>query len=155
MDMAWLYVLMMVSLCQSLPAITRPSCDVGVCQVSEDSLDSALATFLCFSQDQLNTITEKEKKLELAEKIAPHLFSQDDFGVQVKELANLDTDRLVPLVNLILHDGDNVKNERKPEEDHIDGLIRSVVKRTKLDFNIFSGAISSCCHRWTALQKLD
>merc|ERR1719186_782751 len=125
----------------SLPPLPRrPTCSVLPCQVSFSSLDSAMTTFLCFTPEQLKAATEREKKLELAEKIAPYLLSGDDFGVQVEGLADLDTGRLVPLVNLILHDEANVKNERKTEEEHFEGLVERLGKLTKLNSDIFLGA---------------
>ena len=83
---------------------TQPSatCDMSVCRVSDQSLNSALATFLCFPKEKSRGMDEIDKKVALAKKIAPFVDGTDE-----GELVGMGSEKLVSLVNLVLHGGDN------------------------------------------------
>jgi len=108
------------------------ACDTTICRVSDQSLDSALSTFLCFTEDETSAMDEIDKKRELAAAIAPYID-----GSREDELVALGSESLVSLVNLVLHAGSD-KVVKKTKQQHHEELINSVTsagnRGLKLEF---------------------
>jgi len=84
------------------PAVDmRCNVDNKNCRVSGDSLDSVLQMFFCRSEMFCSSTTELDKKIFLAENISPYI----DLGLE--ELTQMDSCRLVPLVNLVMYHRNN------------------------------------------------
>merc|ERR1712112_682912 len=120
------------------------SCVRARCRVSANTLDSALKTFLCMKEDDIKEVFghqhEKEKKVVLAQKIAPYL--KIDGVASVKDaLSKMDTARLVPLVNLILHNQGVVETvQPKTELEYICDLREGLSSYTSLQPALFRRA---------------
>jgi len=93
------------------------ACDTTICRVSDQSLDSALSTFLCFTEDETSAMDEIDKKRELAAAIAPYID-----GSREDELVALGSESLVSLVNLVLHAGSD-KVVKKTKQQHHEELM--------------------------------
>merc|ERR1712119_174406 len=98
-------MLLLLPLAQCAPPMLHshappPPCDTTTCRVSDQSLNSALSTFLCFTKEETSAMEETDKKKELAVAIKPFLE-----GVREEELVAMDSQALVSLVNLVLHEG--------------------------------------------------
>merc|ERR1712112_144808 len=124
-------MLLLLPLAQCAPPMHShappPPCDTTTCRVSDQSLNSALSTFLCFMTEETSAMEEKDKKKELAAAISPFLE-----GVREEELVAMDSQALVSLVNLVLHEGSGnaVKKTRKL---HLEDLVKSVARASNLD----------------------
>jgi len=92
-------------------------------------------------------MTEKEKKHHLAVAISPHL------TLTVGELAKMDSARLVPLVNLLLHDHDHDHSgshdhsgysgvAEKTEEQYVREFRKGLAKRTNQSPEMLRGVNS-------------
>merc|ERR1712112_14079 len=119
-------------------------CARGRCRVSANTLDSALKTFLCMNEDDIKEAFghqhEKEKKAVLAQKIAPYLKIDGVASVE-DALSKMDTARLVPLVNLILHDQAVVETvQPKTELEYIRALREGLSSYTSLQPALFRRA---------------
>merc|ERR1719508_213683 len=117
------------------------ACARASCRVSANTLDSALKTFLCMNEDDLKEVFghqhEKEKKVVLAQKIAPYLKIDGVASVE-DALSKMDTARLVPLVNLILHDQGVVETvQPKTELEYIRALREGLSSYTSLQPVLF------------------
>merc|ERR1712112_313671 len=120
------------------------SCVRARCRVSANTLDSALKTFLCMKEDDIKEVFghqhEKEKKVVLAQKIAPYLKIDGVASVE-DALSKMDTARLVPLVNLILHDQGVVETAQpKTELEYIRALREGLSSYTSLQPALFRRA---------------
>jgi len=126
------------------------ACARGRCRVSANTLDSALKTFLCMNEDDIKEAFshqhEKEKKVVLAQKIAPYLKIDGVASVE-DALSKMDTARLVPLVNLILHDQGVVETiqgvesvQPKTELEYIRALREGLSSSTSLQPALFRRA---------------
>merc|ERR1712112_754582 len=82
-----------------------PPCDTTTCRVSDQSLNSALSTFLCFTKEETSAM---------------------------EELVAMDSQAMVSLVNLVLHEGSGnaVKKTRKL---HLEDLVKSVARASNLN----------------------
>lgn len=106
------------------------------CDWRKQSLDSALSTFLYFTEEQTFAMEETDKKKELAAKIAPYL---KEFNV--KELVSLDNHDLVSLVNLVFHEDsvlwdcsvEECKVVVKTRKQHFDDLVKLAAGSYNLD----------------------
>merc|ERR1712114_77148 len=125
------FLLLLLPLAECAPPMHNhappPPCDTTTCRVSDQSLNSALSTFLCFTKEETSAMEEKDKKKELAAAISPFLE-----GVREAELVAMDSQALVSLVNLVLHEGSGnaVKKTRKL---HLEDLVKSVARASNLD----------------------
>jgi len=124
-------MLLLLPLAQCAPPMHShappPPCDTTTCRVSDQSLNSALSTFLCFTKEETSAMEEKDKKKELAAAISPFLD-----GLREEELVAMDSQALVSLVNLVLHEGSStaVKKTRKL---HLEDLVKSVARASYLN----------------------
>merc|ERR1719186_152387 len=96
-------------------------------RVSDQSLNSALSTFLCFTKEETSAMEEKDKKKELAAAISPFLE-----GVREAELVAMDSQAMVSLVNLVLHEGSG-KAVKKTRKLHLEDLVKSVARASNLN----------------------
>ena len=125
----------------SAPHLSIDSCKNQGCRVSDPSLNSALSTFLCYTEKQFKTMGEKEKKTKLAEKVVSHLLFEEGKN-SFKMLTDMDTESLVRLANLILHNM-HIKaqsGERKTPEQHRSKVIEGIVQKNKLNPLLFERA---------------
>jgi len=124
-------MLLLLPLAQCAPPMHShappPPCDTTTCRVSDQSLNSALSTFLCFTKGETSAMEEKDKKKELAAAISPFLD-----GLREEELVAMDSQALVSLVNLVLHEGSStaIKKTRKL---HLEDLVKSVARASNLN----------------------
>jgi len=124
-------MLLLLPLAQCAPPMHShappPPCDTTTCRVSDQSLNSALSTFLCFTKEETSAMEEKDKKKELAAAISPFLE-----GVREEELVAMDSQAMVSLVNLVLHEGSG-KAVKKTRKLHLEDLVKSVARASNLD----------------------
>merc|ERR1712112_491016 len=124
-------MLLLLPLAQCAPPMHShappPPCDTTTCRVSDQSLNSALSTFLCFTTEETSAMEEKDKKKELAAAISPFLE-----GVREEELVAMDSQALVSLVNLVLHEGSG-NAAKKTRKLHLEDLVKSVARASNLD----------------------
>merc|ERR1719508_101155 len=102
-------------------------CNTTICRVSDQSLDSTLSTFLCFTKEEISAMVETDKKRVLATTISPYLD-----GLREEELIAMDSQAMVSLVNLVLHKGSE-RIVRKTKEQHLEDLVNSVARASNLD----------------------
>merc|ERR1712112_665010 len=124
-------MLLLLPLAQCAPPMHShappPPCDTTTCRVSDQSLNSALSTFLCFTTEETSAMEEKDKKKELAAAISPFLE-----GVREAELVAMDSQAMVSLVNLVLHEGSS-KAVKKTRKLHLEDLVKSVARASNLN----------------------
>merc|ERR1719186_823898 len=123
-------MLLLLPLAQCAPPMhshAPPPCDTTTCRVSDQSLNSALSTFLCFTKGETSAMEEKDKKKELAAAISPFLD-----GLREEELVAMDSQALVSLVNLVLHEGSSTA-VKKTRKQHLEDLVKSVARASNLD----------------------
>jgi len=104
----------------SQPSPSSSTCDTSMCRVSDQSLNSALATYLCYPNEKSRGMDEIDKKRALADKIAPYLEE-----TEVEDLLNMGSESLIGLVNLVLHGGDTTL-VKKTKKDHLSELINTI-----------------------------
>merc|ERR1712114_30088 len=125
------FLLLLLPLAECAPPMHShappPPCDTTTCRVSDQSLNSALSTFLCFTKEETSAMEETDKKKELAAAILPFLE-----GVREAELVAMDSQALVSLVNLVLHEGSG-KAVKKTRKLHLEDLVKSVARASNLN----------------------
>merc|ERR1712112_637143 len=121
MKMFALLLLLLPSLCQSLPHSQElKNCDSSGPRVSALSLNSALSTFLCYTEKELAAMEEQQKKRKLALKIAPSICHSESgsFEELVEALADMKEADLVKIVNVVINSESN-EGERKTLPEYI------------------------------------
>ena len=137
----------LLPLCQSLPQmpdLDNIECQLTGCQVSDITLNAALSIFLCYPEEKSVDMDEIDRKFLLAEKIAPLISSPLSLRNRVDEFANMDSVKLVHLVNLVLHDPDirragRLFGAKKTVQNFHEMLVSSLVKKTNHEADLFVG----------------